>query len=57
MTTTATPETVLDRVEFECRRTMAERAGLPVTWLTRARRAELWQEIHVLLDQWNGLRG
>lgn len=58
MTTTATPETVLDRIEYEVRRTMAEHARIePRGWDSKRKRAELHEAVDILLDQWSGLRG
>jgi hypothetical protein len=56
--TTATPERVLDHIEAEARRTMAEHAAIePRGWDSKRRRAELHEAVDVLLDQWAGLRG
>lgn len=41
-----------DILEARTRRLMAERAALRCTWQTRARRRELWDEIHDSLDEW-----
>lgn len=50
MTLTAT--TVKEATEAETRVLMAQRAALPVTWQTRAERAELLGEIDGLLEVW-----
>lgn len=38
--------------EAYCRRLMARRAALPLTWETRAERERLAREIDVLLTAW-----
>ena len=58
MTTTATPDTVLEAVEAQARVEMARVAKLPARgWDTERKRAEVIADIDVLLDQYNGLRG
>ena len=43
--------TAAEQAEAKVRRLMAERAALPVTWETRARRAELYREILAALEE------
>lgn len=52
MTETTAPDSVRDVVEARCRRLMAERAGLPMTWKTRGDRRELMALIEDELDEW-----
>lgn len=46
--------TTAEQLEAKARRLMAERAALPVTWETRARRAELYREILAALEEHAG---
>lgn len=52
MTETTTPDDVRDVVKARCRRLMAERAGLAMTWKTRGDRRELMALIEDGLDEW-----
>src|SRR5690606_32346040 len=42
--------TAVERAEAKVRRLMAQRAAIPPTWETRARRAELYREILAALE-------
>src|SRR5690606_25445724 len=58
VTGVAMPETMIgtaiEQAEAKVRRLMAERAAIPLTWETRARRAELYREILAALEEHAG---
>ena len=49
--------TAAEQAEAKVRRLMAERAAIPLTWETRARRRELDAEIDAGFDEWDAARG
>lgn len=49
--------TAAEHAEAEVRRLMAERAAIPLTWETRARRAELDAAILEVFEEWAAARG
>ncbi len=44
---------VAEATEARCRRVMAERAALRLTWMTRDERAAKLAEVDVLLEEFN----
>src|SRR5690606_8441953 len=58
VTGVAMPETMIgtavEQAEAKVRRLMAQRAAIPLTWETRARRAELYREILAALEEHAG---
>ena len=50
-----TTRLVVEVAEAECRRVMAVRAGLSVSWVNRITRAELLADVDALLDEYLAL--
>lgn len=57
MTAAVEPVTEQELAEARCRRLMAERARLSLTWQTRHDRARLLGLVEDALDEWLAARG